>query len=1393
MSVWDEARKLAEKLKSQARSSAVYNKLDQDKSRAGLQVFKPTSNVARTIQSVKQDPGQLWIGRELKNQFAQMKPQDVYRNTAQTFKNVARTSNKPAVKTGASFLGTMSENYSKGFQNIAEGYKNRDLAKLGTGAWKVTAPSLALARGPKAAAIAGVAGGGLSYLGTKALPNLIQGDPYENAGAGMFTGLKTRAVTSFTDPVIAKVLGNLAPQATLLARQLAKRTVGGGANVLEDEIISKLDGDQVGSGDRILSFVIGGLISGNDELLDIAKAGFKNRGFSTKEIKRVFNQIYDTIKKNYGQHRLTLPNGKSIIASGDLYAGWTRNLDSNGIKYKDDYLGTQGGFADFNKTPELPVDNIIAEGRKSIGVSVPDQKKSLKEIINDLRTDWIDRYYPISQVSQKAKYTLKAQNASLRPEYDPEILVRRLTGASGIADYQYQTKLKPIIEQIDSLGIPKIDLDTYLAHNRMAGFGDIGREVYGVDPAKSKQIVEALEIRYPQIRQLAEQLYKYQDDSLKELADAGFLSDDAIKAMKSQNPNYAPLYRVMDEMDDYLGLPTRKTMQGTSPLKKLKGSERKIDSPLENIIGNTYKHRAAIEKNRVAQSIIWLQDIVDLGFKKVAKVGDDVITVWKNGKKEFWQVGEDIARAAKGLNEENTNALLKILQAPAQILRQGATGRNPDFMIPNIVRDQLDAAITSKYGYIPFIDYTRGLFEIAKKDINTKFGTNFDTTIYDRWANSGANIDLGEMTGRKSIQQSFDAKANKKKLFSWLGDALDFMGRYSEQPTRVGLFKKAYEKTGNEMLAMMESRDATVDFARMGAKMKTANSIIPFLNVNVQGFDKLVRSVKDNPGKVALNMGIYAALPAIMTTLYNLVFNKDEYNEIPQYEKNSNFVIVTGRNEDGTVNYFTIPKGNILPVVSNPIQSFIEYLFQADQQSFGELATQMLSSTLPVLSEGQSLKEVAVKTIGSNLPQAIKPITENLVNKSFYKFNPKEEESKEIVPSYMKDKLPAKQAYEFTPEMYKKIGELTNTSPLKVQNLMEGYLSGFSKIPANIIDIISDISQGEKASRNQVPALRRFLKTTYPTLETSEEEPVKKYTLSADAPQTPMAKLATYGASLISNPLETVSLVVRGEPIRKVRYSGDNPLEKLLNLGDAVTVSERMNRTEQLDSGDPNTQVDHIIPKWLGGREKDSNYQILSNEDHNRKSAFEEEVLKHYEAGDIGKDEAKMLVKQFNKTLNGEKPTKKQAELWEKSASSSQFSSTSKDIDRLDYEAFEKKNPERATYYSAEKIYSEVNKLPKDDRAGRAAKLQEFRNRGYNTEEINQAIITISQLEKEGMTKTDRELLLFSPDVRAKKIIDRFEGISTKKRKQELLKLYQKYGILDEETQKAIIELGKEK
>lgn len=727
-----------------------------------------------------------------------------------------------------------------------------------------------------------------------------------------------------------------------------------------------------------------------------------------------------------------------------------------------------------NKSTSQPFDSIIAEGRKSIGVHKEKSGQNLKQTLDTLYTQWVDRFHPLSKASKQAKTSLKQQGAALRPEADPDYLVRRLTGAGSIADQRFQQKLNPILKEFEASDIEKADMDTYLAHNRMLGFDQVGREIYGVDAAKSQRVVQALEQKYPGIQNIAQKFYQYEDEGLQELAKSGFFSQADIQAMRSQNPNYAPLYRVMDEMDDYLGVPTRKTMQGTSPVKKIKGSKRQILSPVESIIGDTFRQRAAIEKNRVAQSIINLQKVADMGFEKVSKSTPETITVWNNGQKEYWRVGQDIADVAKGANEEAMNLMLKIAQAPAQILRQGATGRNPAFIIPNIVRDQLDASITSKYGYIPFVDYVSGLKSMIKND-----------EMYQSWQKSGAKIDLGEMSGRKSIGKYAGERASKKHLRNWLTEGLDVMGKYSEQPTRVGLYKKAFNKTRNPLLAAMESRDATVDFARMGSKMKTANSIIPFLNVGVQGFDKLMRSVKNNPGKVLLNMSLYAAAPAAAITAYNLKNYPEEYNEIPQYEKDSNFVIVKGRNENGTVDYFTIPKGHITPIAANPIQSFMEHLAGVDGKSFSELATSILSDTLPVIESGNTPKEVIAKTVGSITPQAIKPVVEDIANRQFYKYDAKKEaqgkDSGVIVPSYLKDKPAYQQTYEFTPQMYQKIGAALNVSPLRAKAFMESYLAGYAKVPAQMVEMLYSASRGEKISPNDKTVLSRFVKQTYPS------------------------------------------------------------------------------------------------------------------------------------------------------------------------------------------------------------------------------------------------------------------------------------------------------------------------
>jgi len=1079
------------------------------------QYFNPESNRGQNFWSSKAAQG---LGRVQQRGLESISPRlfgQTLRSGSQMIENVLPQKVRPYFHTPANMaintaqtVGSGAYNIFRGAGQTARGVYNRNLLQTGAG----------LARTAKGTgqivAPAYTKGGFTLFQGANLLSSLPQREKpkaYSRVAQGVLSGMSQANLPETVPSVDTKIKIPLIGDVSFDPAKKVGEMIGFTQNPTNKklyEITSNVFNDRAVSGlfkraGIILSKGgIEGMIQGLADLPDnsteedikkylasqiafgaASELGFRTAGSVANKLWREFKPYLGDVGKHWTTPVKTMQydpeTGERIVMPL-----WKYKLKNKiGLTTQDitelspeDYAKMKGITVKeaeeiLKETPKIKIkspEETIKLGREDIGSIGDEPKKSLRQYANEFYTNWVDRYNPISRKVKIVEKKL-GKSAELRPEYNPDYLVRRLTGAGGIANNRFKTELEPIIKQADELGIPKVDLDTYLAHKRMVGFDKAGREIYGVNPEKSKAVVNALEQKYgDSIKQVADQLYKYEDKMLNELIDSGFISKNTANVMRKQNPNYAPLYRVMDEIDNYLGIPTNKTMQGTQPIKKIKGSKRKIISPVESIIANTYTNRAAIEKNNVAKAIVNLQNIVDLGFEKVSKSGNDTITTWNNGKKEYWKVGKDIADVAKGANEETMGLIFKLLRGPASILRQGATGRNPAFMIPNIVRDQLDAGITSKYGYIPFVDYVSGLKSMLTKD-----------DAYQSWLKSGAKIDLGEMSGRKSISKYFDESTNKKNLFKWISKGLDIAGKYSEVPTRVGLYKKALKKTGNPLLSMMESREATLDFARMGAKMKVANAIIPFLNVGVQGFDKLIRSVKNQPGKVAFAMTTYAVLPQVFATIHNLTSYPEEYKQIPQYVKDSNFVIITGRNPDGTVKYSKFPKGNIVPVASNPVQNFIEHLYGQDQQSFKQLALQTIGDVLPVIQGGGSIKEMAIKTIGSNLPQAIKPSMEGLTNKSFYKYDTRKQEAKEIVPYYLKSKPKYLQAYEWTPTAYKKIGAALNISPLLVQNFLEGHFAGYVKTPSKILDVFKNLAEGKRVSPNDIPLVRRFVGETY--------------------------------------------------------------------------------------------------------------------------------------------------------------------------------------------------------------------------------------------------------------------------------------------------------------------------
>jgi len=1097
----------------------------------------------------------------------------------------------------------------------------------------------------KKAAIGTGVGAGLGA----GLSALFGGDIKEGAKQGAMSGLKAGPLLSVTNPLTQKAIGALG--GGMATQQTLGRAIGGGANLIEDEILAKADGINLTNRDRVQSFLIGAALTNNDlawkqAKSSLQKAGIKNaddmvdlaRSRLTYETKYRELMNGDVVPKVVRKSQTEIEGvGRSIdrlLTRDEAIKGGYKVLSpSEEAVLKTKF--TQGGFIDLNKeapkvepkaSPEQQ--NIIDVAKKDIG-RTQDKSSTIKQKLDSFYTQAVDRYYPITKASNIAKGKVRTQGAELRPEYDPTILVRRMTGAGGIADQRFKTELNPILKEMEGSNIDKTDMDLYLVNKRIAGFGTAGRSVAGTDPVKAKAIVDALEAKYgDSIKNTSSKLYTYQDKLLDEMVDSGFISEADRLKVKSSNPDFAPLYRAMDQADNFIGVAAKRTMQGSNPLKLIKGSDAKIEPPTESIIANTFSQRAAIEKNAVAKSIVNLQKIADMGFEKVAKSGEDTITIWNGGEKEYWKVGKEIADTAKGLNEESTNLIVRLMQAPAAILRQGATGRNPEFLIPNIIRDQLDAAVSSKYGYIPFVDYTSGLWEIAKKGLNDRFGTQLDASLYDKWANSGAKIDIGEMSGKKSIQKYFDEKNLKKGVFKWLSKGLDVLGQVSEQPTRVGLFKKGYKKTGNELLAMMDSRDATVDFARMGSKMKTANSIIPFLNVQVQGFDKLIRAAKNNPGKVALLGAIYGATPAITTTLYNLTQYPELYAQIPDYEKENNFVIVTGQSDKGTVDYISIPKGNILPIITNPIENFINYAFNNDTETFGQMATSVISSTLPGIGSGSSLKEIGIKTIGNLTPQAIKPAIEGLMNKSLYKFDRQTQEPKDIVPYYLQSKEPYKQTYDFTPQAYNAIGAVLNVSPLKVKNTLEGYLAGYTKIPVSIIENLYDISKGNEVNKNEVPLMRRFFKQTYETSENKPTMPIEKTPLNE---RIGLEKAGAWGGTKEAKPItdKTIKRYVSSLELQKtLDMPEDNKYLKKIKSKEVFKESAKIFKDEDI----PDNVKDGLY-KELGVSKSDIEYYDVAKRTNDEKNAY---VLSELESGKI-KDRQQLLqfLAMNRKEING--------------------------------------------------------------------------------------------------------------------------------------------------------------
>jgi hypothetical protein len=559
----------------------------------------------------------------------------------------------------------------------------------------------------------------------------------------------------------------------------------------------------------------------------------------------------------------------------------------------------------------------------------------------------------------------------------------------------------------------------------------------------------------PEMKGIQQEIVGYNNRLLDMLVEGQILTKEAVESMRQKYPNYVPFFRFFDE-DISMGLSGGKGFVNVAnPVKRLKGSTRDVIDPLESMVKNTFAVVNAVEKNKVGLELSRLADIEGAG-QFIERLegqnpiqGDAIVTVTEKGQKVKYQLNKDLYDAIKQLDEDTTNKVIQFLSYPTSMLRAGAT-LTPEFMLRNPIRDQFQAFVVSNYGYNPIIDLPLGAWEVFKGKTGFK-----KSNVYKKWVMNGGGYGNYLSQDRnylretlhtlkkegKWYQKGYRTITNPKELGKVTLRILQALSEFSEEATKVGEFRKAKKKGATEAEAAFQSRDL-MDFGRVGSDMRQWNRAVAFLNANIQGKDKIARAFKSNPVRTTTKALVGVTVPAL-GALLSMEFlandkQKETYENAPKWMKDTFFLLPI----PGTDELARIPKPfDLAPVFANPVEHIWDYVKNNDPDAWDDFLQRQAMEILKI----------------PHMLTGLTPIIENVTNYSFFTGGT-------IVPRRDQDLLPQDQYGVTTSLTARTVGNLTKTSPYKVDNMIRGYGAGLGKYATAGLDKIL-----EKAGAGELP------------------------------------------------------------------------------------------------------------------------------------------------------------------------------------------------------------------------------------------------------------------------------------------------------------------------------------
>ena len=715
---------------------------------------------------------------------------------------------------------------------------------------------------------------------------------------------------------------------------------------------------------------------------------------------------------------------------------------------------------------------------------------SSKELKDSFVKNFVDRHHPILRLVRRVQNTNNTQKQlNIYERFRTLVGMEHRAGhfiEIGTLDKNLNKNGKSYKEILKPIGKDKktyLEFNTYKVSKRILELEKRGVN-HSFDFAAAKEVVnnKKLSKKYESI---SKELDAYQLRVLEYARDRGLITKDAFDAITEANKNYVPFARIIEVKEGTGGYG-----EVSNPLKGIKdGKGLDVADPMESIYSNTFHLIKLAERNSaliefvdfVAKHKDAFPDIkqkvgkprkIDIERKELEKILDTTsknfisdkavenfqifrrefltpdstsIGVMRNGKFEVWEVGSELAAAMKDFDPRTMGDVTKVFAAPARWLRAGAIA-SPDFILQNVLRDTVTASIFSKSGFIPIWSSLDGVITLTlgKSGLGKK-----SQEIYQKWVRSG---------GMQSTLMSLDRNIKDKAAFKILNEGpirnkivtplemLRVASEISENMTRLSEFKRTYKKskklglTEKESIERggFESRDVTIDYSKMGMKMKAINQLAAFTNARVQGYTKLVDAFKQRPGRAMTAITASIILPSI----YLWFANKDDpiYKRQEEWVKNNYWIII----HDGVAHKIAKPfePGVVFGTGTEQLLDFL------NKEHPDELANFVKDFGITQL-----------KAPLSAIPTIAMPFIEAGFNYSIFKGQP-------LVPHYMDKKLLSKYQYTiYTSEVAKGISRAINTmlqpivgdysqldNPVFIDNFLKSWFASLGRFTIQMAD-----------------------------------------------------------------------------------------------------------------------------------------------------------------------------------------------------------------------------------------------------------------------------------------------------------------------------------------------------